>query len=482
MIDMKSNKKTSTYEKKKPVGLRILVCAIAVLMIVGIVVSAAAPAIENAYVLKNMSVAYADDDMDSVTGWISCLINQQRAPAGIDEDTGCTVCSSLMILQNCGLLEEEWQFGEPGNPCIVSERNKKYNGKHDIEEMASAAACCGNPTAHRSWYWARNGLPAEDLNKFTGGKLKQVTSSKNSDVVTIAIGAIGGKSIGSMSHDEKVKALKPLWDEGFFMICTGGNDGDGAVVDGYGGSHTSFIAGITDKEIYVADVWDATIKPLGNWKNGQLNFVIPFYSDETSPQSLMGGEKPKADVKPSADGDNSCTVSFDGFMEEGEFVSVDYLTEAPLTIIPTFSDLGVGDQMAVKEWKEDIDTPKDTRLVSILRGVVAFVGIILTFYSAMLYVAFQFDRNQNFIELELLSILTLGRLRVSPEEGRSTFTTNNSSIDGKAEVKASKAKFVVHKDIIIISLVGMAAGILILSGKVYYLIMAVVKFVTNLFE
>lgn len=487
MIDMKSNKKTSTYEKKKPVGLRILVCAIAVLMIVGIVVSAAAPAIENAYALKNMSVAYADDkEMEEATKWLSCRISQH----GCNRDDSCTGCSTMMILQNCGLLTDpDWQWGEPTKGVIISNTSvTNAKGKY-IEDFATQVSTLGQISRGSAWYWNNgSGVNAADLKKWTDDKLLPVTSSQASgaSVNGYAAGCItglDGKAFHNMSHDELVKAFKKLWDLGLFMIVCGGTTPNNGP-SGFQASHASNVAGVTDNEIYIADVWDGVIYPVGNLQSGYIQYLICYYSDETSPQELMGGKRSsnadnKKEVKDSEG--NTVAVSMDGFYEEDNYVSVSYLEEPPV-LLPEFKDLSITDQMAVREWKDDIETPKDTRLISILRGVVAFVGIILTFYSAMLYVAFQFDRNQNFIELELLSILTLGRLRVSPEEGRSTFTTNNSSVDGKAEVKASKAKFVVHKDIIIISLIGMAAGILILSGKVYYLIMAVVKFVTNLFE
>lgn len=153
------------------------------------------------------------------------------------------------------------------------------------------------------------------------------------------------------------------------------------------------------------------------------------------------------------------------FMEESEFASVTALVDGGSNF-PSFSDMGIKDQMSTKEWLEDVRARTAADELLLLRRILVFVGILVVVYSSFLYVAYQFDVNNNFIELQLLNVLTLGKLAVSPDE-QSTYTATTGA----------KTKGVVHKDIICICLVGISLGILILSGKLYWILNVIIQFI-----
>ena len=78
----------------------------------------------------------------------------------------------------------------------------------------------------------------------------------------------------------------------------------------------------------------------------------------------------------------------------------------------------------------------------------------MTIWSILLYIAYWFDRINNFIELQLLPILTLGILQVSPDDKTSNYNDKNMS-----------KKVIVHKDIVAVTLIGVSVGILFISGR-----------------
>lgn len=181
--------------------------------------------------------------------------------------------------------------------------------------------------------------------------------------------------------------------------------------------------------------------------------------------SVIGGSSGSAvgnaDMKQVAD-----IALTSGFWDEDQFVTfcgvIDTLVE-----FPDFEDLDIGDRHAVREWQGDLASRNENEPFKVARVFVAFLGILITVYSVFLYVAWQFDRNQNFIEFSLLGVLTLGHLTVAPEDTKSTYTKENKT--GQRTVS--------HKDIITISVLGVAFGVLILSGKLYSIILWAVSFV-----
>lgn len=160
------------------------------------------------------------------------------------------------------------------------------------------------------------------------------------------------------------------------------------------------------------------------------------------------------------------SIASNGFLNESAFVNIAVIYDTPVTL-PKFEDLEVTDRNALREWTDDIENRDDDKRHRVLRVSLLFVGIMLVVYSTFLYVAYQFDLNQNFFEIQLLGVLTLGHLCVDPSMDKSTFSDKNKT--GQRTVS--------HKDICIISLLGIAIGVLILSGRIFFIINAVISFV-----
>lgn len=160
-------------------------------------------------------------------------------------------------------------------------------------------------------------------------------------------------------------------------------------------------------------------------------------------------------------------IKFSGRLwDESEFVDMSALIEGGIAL-PTFDGLVSKEQMAVRQWGSDIEALKEFNKYTFLRGVLMFIGIVLILYSVFLYIAFQFDVNVTFFECQLVKIMTGGKLVVSPDLQTSTYGTGIHN----------DVKGVVHRDMIFITLTGIAIGVFIISGKAYLLISWIIRWV-----
>lgn len=152
------------------------------------------------------------------------------------------------------------------------------------------------------------------------------------------------------------------------------------------------------------------------------------------------------------------------FIEEGYFVPLSLLQENTIAL-PTEESLSVLDKDTLMGWRQDIENRNANKVISYERAIVMLLGILLCVYGIFLYVAFHFDSVNNILDISLLSILTFGRLYVSPDGEMSTW--------GKSAGRQS----VTHTNIMKIVFVTELVGVLIASGKMYSIILAVINFV-----
>lgn len=164
-----------------------------------------------------------------------------------------------------------------------------------------------------------------------------------------------------------------------------------------------------------------------------------------------------------SDSSSSEGISFGnlGKYAESEFVPNNCLTEAELKY-PTKDDLSEDQLKGVVDWKDNIDYESEDSLVKYLRVFVMLAGILFLVWIVLIYLSYWFDRINNFIDIELLSIVTFGKLRISPEENDCTFNPK-SFMKGQVQT-------VNHKVVITICLIGLFFSVLTISGQLYTLL------------
>lgn len=129
---------------------------------------------------------------------------------------------------------------------------------------------------------------------------------------------------------------------------------------------------------------------------------------------------------------------------------------------------------ALKDWENNIGrNNNESVFVQKGRQAVAIASIIFMIWMLVIYLAFMFDSVNNFFDISLLAIVTFGRLRVSPDQEKSTYKEKETS---------SGTKVVNHKDILKIVVLGMALGGLIATGYIYKIIYEIVNFARGLWR
>lgn len=139
--------------------------------------------------------------------------------------------------------------------------------------------------------------------------------------------------------------------------------------------------------------------------------------------------------------------------------------------MPVLDDLSNDQLKGVADWKNNIDYIHGGGIIKYVRIFVSFVGILFIVWMVLIYLSYWYDRINNFVDIELLPIVTAGQLKVSPEEDNCTFNP-------KGLVKGTQ-QTVNHRTILTICLIGIAFSVFIISGKVYEVIAFLVYYLMN---
>lgn len=155
-----------------------------------------------------------------------------------------------------------------------------------------------------------------------------------------------------------------------------------------------------------------------------------------------------------------------GTMSESEFVQWKKMTDIKLEFgdIEAFND---DELYNLKTWQGDIE--KDTEDSILVKGgrlITLIFGIIFEVWMLLIYLAYWFDRLNNFVDIDLLKIVTFGRLVISPTEEECTFSVRDL---GKGETRTIN-----HRHVIMVCIVGLAFGTLIISGKLFNIVNGIV--------
>ena len=159
-------------------------------------------------------------------------------------------------------------------------------------------------------------------------------------------------------------------------------------------------------------------------------------------------------------------------LSEDYFFDIAELEEKALTL-PNRSSLGdfsYDDISEMENWKQNLEYEEEDNMHGFLRGVLMFVGILVIVYSTLIFIAYQFDVINNFVEISILKIITFGRLLPAKDEAVSTY---NSS---------EKVKLLSQRDVIAVTVVGILIGVLILTGKLFTLVAQLLGLIARFFE
>lgn len=155
-----------------------------------------------------------------------------------------------------------------------------------------------------------------------------------------------------------------------------------------------------------------------------------------------------------------------GVWGEKKFADFSQLVEQPITF-PDKDDLSKEQLKGVTDWKNNIKYESEDNVIKYIRVFVMLFGILFLVWILLIYLSYWFDRINNFLDLELLPIITAGRLRVSPEEHECTFNPKSYS--------KGQAQTVNHRTVLFICMAGVFFAVLIISGYIYTLLNYLVR-------
>lgn len=135
----------------------------------------------------------------------------------------------------------------------------------------------------------------------------------------------------------------------------------------------------------------------------------------------------------------------------------------------TLAKLDQSSLAGVYKWKTTVAmNQKENGFIAFLRIVVMWLGIIITVYSFLIYLAYWFDKLNSLIDLDVLSIITFGKLHVAVDDKEANYSLSHRNGDHVT---------VNHKNVLFICLTGMLFGTLLISGKFYQMVNMLVLFI-----
>lgn len=163
-----------------------------------------------------------------------------------------------------------------------------------------------------------------------------------------------------------------------------------------------------------------------------------------------------------------------GYWSEDELASYMKLIEPAITFDDAKREnLSQNELSGLAAWERNVHEDLEKGgLINFIRRLVMFFGIIFTVWVAFIYMAYWFDRVNNFFYIDLLGVMTLGHLHMSETEKECTFHIRDLGKEGRKTVN--------HRAILFICLVGIAFGVFIVSGTYYYALQAFVNLIKRI--
>lgn len=145
--------------------------------------------------------------------------------------------------------------------------------------------------------------------------------------------------------------------------------------------------------------------------------------------------------------------------------------EETLLLVANKSNLTQQDLESLTDWSRNKQMKDEEHgYIAILRYCVVLLGILLTIWAVLVYIAFWFDHINSFIYLDVLHILTFGQLHICPPGDKPTF-----SVKEKVKVRT-----VSHRQIIFVCATAILFGVMLISGVFYMIVQRFVNLIVGL--
>lgn len=384
-------------------------------------------------------------------------------------DAGCYFMSAATLMAMSGVFGDSFcpmQFFKYGNDNNMCNSGGMVGGAWD---------CLANIPGHENQF-----IAAPPISK---------------DTLATSVG-IDGDGYAEGSHESMYKLAVELASRGYYVIIrmnssvgmhyTAVSDviqssnglGQALIVaeGGSTGDDGTSLGGDTDKiGAYVPyDSSDSSDEYFNYTKYGCSIDLVRAFVCESSP--FTGKVNATGDSGGTSSNPNAPTmVGLSEFLAEEYFIDMNKLQEPALELfgrVEFRESTGLEGVAELENWVDSIDNKHEEATHRYVRAAFMFVGILIMVYSVILFIAYQFDKVNNFVEIQLLGILTFNRLAVSPDDKQSNY----------ANVDSNGTKYLKLKDICIVCVVGISIGVLLVSGKVFLLVMSLINWIDDFFR
>ena len=139
-----------------------------------------------------------------------------------------------------------------------------------------------------------------------------------------------------------------------------------------------------------------------------------------------------------------------------------------------FENLSDDEVHSLAQWQDQTQFDEEKPIVKTFRVIVMIIGILLTLWAILIYIAFWLDRFNNFIDIDFLPLLTLNKLRASESDETCSY--------GSKETADSAVRTVNHRTVIKIAVIMLGTGALMITGVIYKLVLWIINFVVGVFK
>lgn len=163
--------------------------------------------------------------------------------------------------------------------------------------------------------------------------------------------------------------------------------------------------------------------------------------------------------------------------KEQELSSWTRLAESNLSEVldnATLDKLNGDELTAIYNWKTIATDSNAPIYLKVIRIVVQIIGVLMLIWAILLYLGYQFDKINNLVDIQIVSILTLGKL----QSGDNETSTYGKSTEME---KNGKVKVVSHRNILLICFVVILFAVLILTGALYNLLTFLIYTILDFF-
>lgn len=135
-----------------------------------------------------------------------------------------------------------------------------------------------------------------------------------------------------------------------------------------------------------------------------------------------------------------------------------------------------GDELvSIYNWKTIVTDSNAPVYLKVVRIVIQLIGVLMLLWSILLYAGYWLDTTNNLIDINIVGILTLGKLMSGIEED----SNYNQPVESG---KNTKVKIVSHKNIMLICGVTILFAVLILTGTLYNLLTSLIYTILDIFK